>query len=136
MSDLPVVSPCVMHGCSACCHETEMPLAEEDARRLEALGYVRADFARVLDGALTLRNDPTRADEQGAPCFFLQDGRCSVYADRPAGCRIYPFVLNERRKVVRDEDCPHRGEFRAPPGLERRLLRLVATIERESRANK
>jgi Fe-S-cluster containining protein len=126
-------SPCARHGCSACCHDTEMPLTEEDAARLEALGHARADFSRVEGGVLTLRTDPTRATEAGAPCFFLEGGRCSVYADRPTGCRIYPFVLNEQRRMVRDEDCPHRAEFKPDPALQRRLLRVIAVIERETR---
>jgi Fe-S-cluster containining protein len=115
---------CAAHGCSACCHETEMPLTEEDARRLEALGHARAAFSRTLDGALTLAN------VSGA-CYFLKDGRCSVYDERPAGCRLYPFVLTPEGRMVRDEDCPWRREFREAPGTRRRLLRVVAVVERE-----
>jgi len=55
-----------------------MPLTEEDAARLAALGHPRERFTRVLGGTLTLNN------VDGA-CYFLKDERCSVYADRPAG---------------------------------------------------
>ena len=116
---------CAAHGCAACCHDTEMPLTEEDAARLAALGHPRERFTRVLGGTLTLNN------VDGA-CYFLKDERCSVYADRPAGCRIYPFVLTAEGRMVRDVDCPHRAEFKAQPGLQRRLLRIVAVIGRET----
>lgn len=127
-------SPCARHGCSLCCMDTEMPLTEEDARRLEALGHDRAAFSRVVDGVLLLRTDPARRTDAGEPCHFLHEGKCSVYAERPTGCRIYPFVLNEQRRMVRDEDCPHRAEFRPDPALHRRLLKVVGTIEREARS--
>lgn len=112
-----------------------MPLTEEDAARLEALGYERAAFSRVgEDGMLYLRTvEPQSQDMPGRPCFFLKEGRCGVYADRPAGCRIYPFVMRvEDGRVVRDEDCPYRQEFRRDPAVERRLRRVVASLEREA----
>lgn len=115
-------SPCLAHGCALCCYETEMPVTGEDVARLEALGHARADFTiRGPDGLIVLR---TR-DEERRPCFFLRDDRCSVYADRPAGCRIYPFVLNASRKLTRDEDCPHRREFPMDPSMKRRIERVL-----------
>jgi Fe-S-cluster containining protein len=103
-----------------------MPLTEADARRLEALGHERARFTRTLDGDLTLQN------VDGA-CYFLHDGRCSVYEHRPAGCRTYPFVLDVDGGFVRDEDCPWRGEFEPARGTRGELLRIVAVVRRESR---
>lgn len=120
--DQLVASPCLAHGCSLCCHETEMPLTGDDVARLEALGHARADFTvRGEDGLVQLR---TR-DEEGKPCFFLREGQCSVYAHRPAGCRIYPLVLNASHRLVRDDECPHRGEFPMDPSAKRRIERIL-----------
>ena len=82
------------------------------------------------EGVATLRTREDGATEQGKPCFFLREDKCSVYADRPAGCRIYPLVLNERERVVRDEDCPHRAEFPILPDAKRRILRVVNNLAR------
>lgn len=127
------LSPCARHACSECCHDTEMPLTEDDAARLVALGHARAAFSRVLpDGTLALRTrDEPRADGK-RPCFFLRDGLCSVYDDRPAGCRTYPFVLTPEGRLARDEDCPWRAEFASQPATRRRLLRIVAVVQREA----
>lgn len=118
---------CAAHGCAACCYETEMPLTDDDIGRLLALGHKREDFVTYSDeetAQLKVR------EEKGKPCFFLREDRCSVYADRPTGCRIYPLVLNERAKVVRDEDCPHRAEFPLDPSAKRRIQRVVSNLAR------
>ncbi|HWH07773.1 MAG TPA: YkgJ family cysteine cluster protein, partial [Candidatus Thermoplasmatota archaeon] len=98
-----------------------------------ALGHDIASFSRVgEDGVRYLRTrDEPRADGQ-RPCFFLRDGLCAAYADRPAGCRTYPFVLTTDGKVVRDEDCPHAREFPRDPATGRRLQRIAFTLHREA----
>jgi len=123
-----LTNPCAAHGCSACCHDTQMPLTEEDAARLESLGNPREAFSLVdaESGELRLRN------VKGA-CFFLDaQGRCSVYASRPAGCRTYPFVLTPEGRLVRDVDCPWRREFAQPAGVQRRLIQITGTVAREA----
>lgn len=128
-------SPCASHACSACCHDTEMPLTTEDVQRLERLGHRREDFLVYgEDGVATLKTvDPMEgATQPGRPCFFLREGQCSVYGDRPAGCRIYPLVMNERGRVVRDEDCPHRAEFPVDPSAGRRIHRVLSNLQRHA----
>lgn len=148
---LPILnsSPCAKHGCAACCYDTEMPLLEEDVARLVRLGHDRAAFTRVGvdDGFLYLATRPRpegmsdagrseadiKAGKPGRPCFFLQDNACSVYADRPTGCRIYPFVMTEDgRRVLPDEDCPHAREFPQDPSLLRRIQKIAARMGREA----
>ncbi len=141
-------NPCVANGCASCCYDTEMPLTEEDAQRLEALGHKRADFSFVKreDRALYLLTVPrpegmtdagrspkdVAAGKPGRPCFFLKDNQCSVYADRPIGCRIYPFVLTEDQRLVRDDDCPHHRQFPVDPSLKRRIQKIAGTLAREA----
>jgi hypothetical protein len=118
---------CAKHGCAACCYETEMPITEDDITRLAALGHAREHFVTWSDdetAQLKVREEP------GKPCFFLRENRCSVYADRPAGCRIYPLVLNEKGRLQRDEDCPHRAEFPLDPTAKRRIQRVISNLSR------
>lgn len=129
-----MTSPCARHACSECCWDTEMPLTEEDAARLAALGHSLDAFSRIGDDRVRyLRTvDAPRADGK-RPCHFLKDGLCSVYADRPAGCRTYPFVMTTEGKVVRDHDCPWRDEFPREPALPRTLQRIAFTLHREAK---
>jgi hypothetical protein len=125
MTPDPARDPCAAHACSLCCHDTAMPLHEEDAARLEALGHARTAFARVEDGWLLLRN------ERGA-CVFLRQGRCSVHAAKPEGCSLYPLVWYEDEGAAGDDDvCPWPREFPHGPAELRRLDALVATLVRE-----
>lgn len=125
-------SPCIEHACAACCYETEMLLSEGDIRRLEAAGKRREDFVELDDqGHAGLRN----VEEAGKRhCAFLVADRCSVYDDRPQGCRIYPLTLSANaERVVRDVDCPWRGEFPMDPAAGRRLRALLHVIVKEGR---
>lgn len=134
MAASPAANPCRAHGCAACCYETQMPVLEEDAKRLETRGFARADFTVVDEnGILSLRNVDATTEGGKKHCFFLKDDLCSVYSDRPTGCRLYPFVLDEHAKrVVRDVDCPWRREFSQDAGVGRRLLVAWNTVSREA----
>lgn len=104
-----------------------MPLTEADIRRIEKLGYRREDFS-VLDDELVpqLRND-------SGHCVFLTRGKCSIYEDRPEGCRLYPLVWDrDTGKVVRDDFCPYTKEFGKTPQNEAALLRVLRILEQEA----
>jgi uncharacterized protein len=122
-------NPCFAHACHTCCRDTEMPLRDADIARLEALGHVAKDFAAEDDGWVVLQN------RDGACVFLDTRGQCSVYEDRPEGCRIYPLVFEEQVGPALDELCPWRSEF--SPGVQehRRLQALVRVLvnEREAR---
>lgn len=112
-----------------------MPLTEDDITRLEALGHPREAFvAWSAEGTAQLRTVDAREGEAARPCSFLREGRCSVYAERPTGCRIYPLVLTERGRVVRDEDCPHRSEFPLDPAAGRRIQRVLSRLATRPKA--
>ncbi len=119
-------SPCLSHGCVVCCLETEMPLTEDDLRRIEKLSFRRADFTVEVDGETRLRN------VRGV-CFFLEGGRCRIYGGRPEGCRVYPLVYNiDSHKFVHDPVCPHSGEFEVTKADKERLKRLIRRLDRET----
>jgi Fe-S-cluster containining protein len=102
-----------------------MTLTRGDATRLEAAGH-RDFFTEAANGDLRLTNRDGR-------CVFLEEGRCSAYADRPDGCRSYPLVLDlDEDRVVRHDFCPHADEFRFGDDDERRLRRSVDEELREA----
>ena len=63
---------------------------EEEEALAAALGLdqetLRARYLKRLFG----RNRLRERDESG-DCIFLEDGRCRVYAQRPAQCQSYPW---------------------------------------------
>jgi len=109
--------------CGLCCFETEMPLSEDDVRRLEGMGYRKEDFSIVVDGIRRLRNINGR-------CFFLSsDNRCTVYGERPEGCRLYPAVLNpETMEVEVDDTCPKASSIIIGEDVKRALAALFSRI--------
>jgi len=122
-------SPCIRHGCHACCLGTEMTLTEADVMRLEARGHTA--FTHELDtGDLALVN-------VDGHCVFLCHGRCSVYPDRPQGCRLYPLVLDlDLDRVVLDSFCPFSAELRWTDAEAEELRRSVACETREAAARR
>ena len=117
------ISPCRERDCSACCVETAMTLTEADVRRLGARGH--AGFWRQnARGDLQLLNLDGR-------CVFLTADGCSVYDDRPEGCRLYPLVLDVERDVVRhDPFCVAADRF---PITREAAARLRGSVEAEER---
>lgn len=77
--------------CANCCREVRPTFSEEEVNRLaERLGMTPEQFV----GAYLERDE-----EEGnpwitrtKPCPFLKDNRCSVYEDRPADCKGYPYL--------------------------------------------
>ena len=115
---------CASNHCDVCCHDTEMPLTNGDINRISGLGYL--DFYRDRNGENILRDVDRK-------CFFLDgNGRCTIYEERPEGCRFYPFILG-KGGVVMDEDCPHREVFqrRFSQWIEEGLMELVERMEEE-----
>lgn len=53
--------------------------------------------------ALMLISDGTQ------PCRYLQQGRCTIHATRPPGCKSYPISPLDSGMMV-DTDCPAVGE--------------------------
>ena len=106
-----------------------MTLTEADVARLEAAGH-RGFFFVNDDHDLQLENVDGR-------CVFLVDGRCSAYADRPEGCRLYPLILDlSVDRVVLDSVCPWASDFTFTQEDEVRLRRSVVEEAAEARLRK
>ncbi len=103
-------------NCHSCCEETEMQLSERDLKRLEKLGYNRSDFSVREDGIYILKN-------VNGKCFFLKNGKCSVYKYRPLGCKLYPVVWDlERKRATLHDFCPLTNE------IDKKVLKRVERI--------
>jgi len=144
--------PCLAMGCSACCHDIEMLLTEDDVRRIRAhLGPAGnpLDFHfEAEDGYLQLRtrNGPAAKGWQGGsglvqlgggpprPCIFLsEDGRCSIHDVRPEGCRLYPLVWDDGLRAAELDDlyCPHTQGFLATAAAGDAVQRLAQRLHAE-----
>jgi len=138
LPELPTVgpSPCEAHGCSLCCHDIEMLLTEADLERLAAVRPDEGFWFEADDGFLQLhtRDGPAAQGGEGRPCWFLDPaGRCTVWSERPEGCRLYPAIWDEGlRAAVLDADyCPHTDGFRLPRAMNDATRRLVDRLEAE-----
>jgi uncharacterized protein len=78
-----------------------MLLSKKDIQRLEKQGYTQEFFGRTDEsGYVTLRN------RKGHCVFYKpEEHACMVYAVRPAGCRVYPVILDEEKGIVVDTVC-------------------------------
>ncbi len=97
-----------------------MPLTNEDVQRIEQLGYRKEEFTVVVNGIRRLRNVNGR-------CFFLENGKCKIYNNRPVGCRLYPAVFDGKDVVV-DRICPKWRDVKIKASAKVALIKLVREI--------
>lgn len=105
--------------------DTVMPLSRKDIARLKGLGYDVREFTVKGEGEVRLRN-------VDGWCYFLGDVDCTIYEDRPMGCRFYPLVLDSGRVIV-DPDCRHGERFTVDPDEAARLKSFLRQLRREKR---
>ena len=91
-------------NCGVCCTETQMLLAEKDIKRLVNRGFSRSFFVKFnKEGYAQLKN------RRGYCVFYdVEKRRCSVYVDRPSGCRVYPVIFDEKKGIILDDICQSR----------------------------
>ena len=78
--------------CANCCRQEKPTFSEEEIDRLtRRLEMERSQFIeKYLERAEMGSDNPWQTRK--LPCPFLKDNRCSVYEDRPADCRGYPYL--------------------------------------------
>ena len=118
-------------NCGVCCTETEMLLSKKDIKRLESKGYRRNSFVRCdKQGYAELKN-------RDGYCVFYdrKNRRCSVYVDRPSGCRVYPVIVDEEKGIVLDTICESRNTISEGEKALRgnRVVKLLEVIDSEAR---
>lgn len=78
-------------ACSNCCREVKPTFSKEEVNRL-ALRLGKTPF-EFIDTYLEPNGDDDNPwQTRTTPCPFLRDNRCSVYEDRPADCKGYPYL--------------------------------------------
>ena len=102
-------------ACGNCCRDLRVPLTQADLRRLvDATGLSAAALVDWLPSAsVDLTGEPgslvvldhverrvlMALAHRGGACRALGgDERCTVYAARPASCRLYPFAASFGRR--------------------------------------
>ncbi len=97
------------HDCKSCgrccrtaCGAFAFDVLPPDTERLPDLEHARGAFVQKgrFEGLTLLFMD--------GKCGFLEHGKqgCSIYADRPSVCRVYPFIVSSERKVALAQTCP------------------------------
>jgi Fe-S-cluster containining protein len=87
-----------------CCYFDIIRLTPDDVERLRAHLKLSLDEF-VAQHCVSYVDDHdrryTHALKKTQPCAFLEeDGRCRVYADRPAVCAEFPFVVDRKTRDI------------------------------------
>jgi Fe-S-cluster containining protein len=100
-----------------------MLLLDGDVQRIVALGFEEDYFSTNSDGFKMLRNS------ESGRCVFHDGKQCTIYANRPTGCQLYPIVFSEDlNRAVKDRFCPFRAEFELPLDVKRELTDIYVRI--------
>jgi hypothetical protein len=142
------MSPCEKFGCSACCHDIEMLLTDDDVGRIAHATGRRDFYEQADDGYLQLRTKdapaakgwnggagvPVPTTPPPKPCTFLDpDGRCSIHEARPEGCRLYPATWDGVVAELDRDYCPHPDDFVLSGQTSAAVRRLAERLEMEKR---
>ena len=117
-------------NCGVCCTETEMLLSQRDIARLVKMGFSRSNFVKIDEqGYAQLKN------REGYCVFYDREKhQCSVYINRPSGCRVYPVILDEDKGIVLDDICHSRDTIseREKSLKGKKVIRLLEKIDSEA----
>jgi len=118
-------SCCIDYKCIQCCLDTNMILSYQDIERIKRLGFDTNFFVTRRNGWLQLKN-------QDGHCVFHSSIMCTIYENRPDGCKLYPIIYDKDKKhAVFDKDCPQRDKFHMSKSITKQLYDLVSKIESE-----
>jgi len=117
-------------NCGVCCTETEMLLSKKDINRLVQKGFSETYFVKYDEqGYAQLKN------REGYCVFYdRKNHQCSVYVDKPTGCRIYPVILDEEKGIILDDICHFRNTItEKEKNLKgKRVIKLLEKIDYEA----
>jgi Uncharacterised protein family (UPF0153). len=109
LDDLRVNDHSSRHLCAdcslpGCCYFEIIRLTSDDVERLRAHFELSLDEF-VAQHCVAYVDDHDRrytyALKKAQPCAFLgEDGQCPVYADRPAVCAEFPFVIDRKTRDI------------------------------------
>jgi len=89
----PARLDCLADKCAICCKLLGMPVVTpQEAEKIDHQWILKDEHGMFI-----------KSDESG--CCLLKEGLCSLYTDRPRGCREYPWY-NIDGKLYYDAGCP------------------------------
>ena len=102
-----------------------MPISYNDIEQIKKLGFKTDFFVIKDDGWLQLKN-------KKGQCVFHNGTTCSIYENRPEGCKLYPVIYDKDKKsAVFDKDCPYTKNFQINKSIIKQLNILVSILEYE-----
>ncbi len=130
-------------GCGNCCKDPLLPLTDQDVLRIaKRTGEEAKDFVRWVDrDGIDMDGEPEAfvrlrqgkrvmvMRHRRGGCYYLgEDDRCTIYASRPLGCRIFPFDPSfdkrgklRRLRLIQATDCRYELDGAADPEQIREL---------------
>ena len=93
--NLPLRFSCLQR-CGLCC-SYKVHLSEDEVSRINRQS--QGEFVK----------DSCLSKENGFCCFLDRDSRCTIYEQRPAHCRTFPFYVESGCEVDIDLSCPGIG---------------------------
>ena len=116
---------CLKNKCAQCCIDTMMILSNDDIKKIKNLGFKKEYFVLKKEGWLMLKNINGR-------CVFHDGSKCTIYKNRPIGCKLYPVIFDKDNKcAVLDNDCSYRNCFKISNPLIKKLNNVVKKLEYE-----
>jgi Fe-S-cluster containining protein len=104
--------------------------SRKDVKRLEKKGFSQNQFVNYdKQGYARLKN------REGYCVFYDRiNHQCSVYIVRPAGCRVYPVILDEEIGIVLDSICQSRKSIiQSEKEIKgKQVIKLLKTIDFEA----
>ena len=89
----PTIFTCLEAKCAKCCRTIGTPVVTaKEAEKINRDSLNRYEEAMFINSNKSV-------------CSMLKDGLCSIYPNRPKGCREYPWY-NIKGRLYYDEGCP------------------------------
>ena len=132
----------VCFSCDVCCRflDKNSPLApiftDIEKKRVISQGANPTLFQLQKDGSSSQINLRPYKDYYICPFFEPETSRCTIYANRPLDCQLYPFTVmfnQDRTSVVLGTDmlCPFSEEHYESEALQQHLQQVIEYVESE-----
>jgi Fe-S-cluster containining protein len=133
----------VCFSCDVCCRflELDSPLApiftESEKRQAISNGADPNLFRPQVDGKSTQIRLKPHKDFYICPFFEPETSRCTIYANRPLDCQLYPFALmfsEDNSSVVLGVDllCPFGETHLETEAFQQHLQHVIDYVESEA----
>ena len=123
------------------------PIEQEDCRKLRFLRLTKSEymqhFAQHQEKITVQDHNETYlvSSKEGQTCPHWSNLKCTIYADRPVECRLFPYTLGRIQKeknlvVINYHDrtlCPHKKDLLMP---HEEAKKLILSFAREAFGNK